>query len=106
MRPYNVDDGLREGYAPSGNPIEAVEMFLKAAPGNFKRGLEAAEKEVGLKIGCLVSDAFYWFAGELASERRIPWIPFWIAGACSLFVHVCTDEIRRNLGTQGWCFFG
>ncbi|PON56816.1 UDP-glucuronosyl/UDP-glucosyltransferase [Parasponia andersonii] len=101
VRPFDVDDGARDDHVPSRNPIEAVELFLKATPRNFERGLEEAEKEVGLKIGCIVSDAFFWFAGDMAGEKRIPWVALWTAAVRSLFVHVDTDEIRRNLEAQG-----
>ncbi|EXB94563.1 Flavonoid 3-O-glucosyltransferase [Morus notabilis] len=98
VRPYDVDDGWPEGHALSGNPVEPVEMFLRAAPGNFRKILGKAEQERGIKIWCLVSDAFFWFAGEIAGERGVPWLPLWTAGPRSLLLHLETDEIRRHLG--------
>ena len=97
----DVEDGLPKGHAPSGNPIEQVEMFLRATPENFRKVLEEAEEIWGRKVGCLISDAFLWFAGEFAAEREVPWLPLWTAGPRSLLVHLETDLIRRNLGDEG-----
>ncbi|KAL5549054.1 hypothetical protein UlMin_004285 [Ulmus minor] len=101
IKPYDVVDGLPEGFVPSGNPIEAMELFLEATPENFKSALEVAEEESGLKIGCLVSDAFFWFAGEIADEKQVPWVPLWTAAPRSLLCHLDTDLIRRSLGSDG-----
>ncbi|KAM6552814.1 hypothetical protein CsatB_013576 [Cannabis sativa] len=93
--PYDIGDGTRDGSAAAPT-IETVDAFLNAVPGNFERGLVEAEKVVGVKIGCLVSDAFFWFAGEMAGERRIPWVPLWTSGPRSLLSHLYTDHIRRR----------
>lgn len=100
INPYHVDDGLPDGYVPSGNPVEPVELFLKAAPENFTKALEKVEAETGLKIGCLISDAFFWFAGDMAEKINVPWIALWTAAPRSLFVHVDTDAIRQALATH------
>lgn len=101
IKPYNVNDGLPEGYSPSGNPLEPLELFVEAAPENFTRALEVAEAETGLKVGCLISDAFFWFAGDMADKMNVPWIPLWTAAPRSLLLHVETDAIRQALGANG-----
>nr|AKM70874.1 UDP-glucose flavonoid 3-O-glucosytransferase-3 [Morus alba var. atropurpurea] len=100
VRPYDVDDGWPEGRKLSGDIMEPVEMFMRATPGNFKKALEEAEEDRGLKIGCLVSDAFLWFTGEIASERSVPWLPLWMAGPRSLLVQLESEKIRRHLGSD------
>ncbi|KAK4538864.1 hypothetical protein RGQ29_032304 [Quercus rubra] len=75
IKAYDVADGVPEGHVLSSNPIEAVELFIKASPENFKRGLEVTVSETGKKISCLISDAFLTFAVELAEDLHVPWIP-------------------------------
>lgn len=101
IKPHDVHDGLPEGYVPSGNPVEPVELFLKEASENFARALEEAQAETGLEVGCLVSDAFFWFAADMAEKMNIPWVPLWTAAPLSLLAHVETDAIRQALATKG-----
>uniref|UniRef100_A0A5B7BAS6 Glycosyltransferase n=1 Tax=Davidia involucrata TaxID=16924 RepID=A0A5B7BAS6_DAVIN len=102
IKPYNVWDGLPEGYVFSGNVIELVEFWLKATPDNVKKGIAEAVAHTGVRISCLLTDAFLWFAGGLADEMGIPWVQFWTSGAFSLSVHMYTDVIRSTLqGTNG-----
>lgn len=91
---YNVSDGVPDGHLLSGNPLEGVEWFLKAAPGNFREGMEAAEMESGVKVSCFLTDAFLWFAAEMAEERCVPWLPLWTSAPVSLAVHLYTHDIR------------
>ena len=101
VRRCDVGDGWPEGHVPTGNPIEPVEMFLRATPGNFAAAMEAAESEAGARFSCVVSDAFLWFAGDLAAETGVPWVPLWTSGPRSLLAHLETDEIRRRFGGGG-----
>ncbi|XP_010549820.1 PREDICTED: UDP-glycosyltransferase 78D2-like [Tarenaya hassleriana] len=100
LRTYDVSDGVPEGYVFTGKPQEAIELFLTAAPESFRRGMGTAEAEVGRRVTCLVTDAFYWFAAEMAAEMEAVWVAFWTAGPCSLSAHLCTDLIRRTIGLQ------
>lgn len=90
-----------EGQASRGNAQAGAEFFLKAVPGNFKKAMGEAEAESGVKISCILSDAFLWFSGDLAAEMGVPWVAFWTAGSCALSVHMYTDEIRNTLGMPG-----
>ena len=100
IKPYDVADGLPEGYAANKSPIiEAIGMFLKATPGNFESVMEVAVAETGRKISCVMSDAFFYFAGKMAEEMGVPWVPLWTAGPRSLLAHVYTDLIRQRLGS-------
>lgn len=101
IRPCCVNDGLPEGFMPSGNPLEPVQLFLKALPGNFREAIRAAEQAVGLKISCLIMDAFYWFGAEMAQEMGVPWLPVWTSGAWPLLAHIHTDLIRKTIGLEG-----
>ncbi|KAK6159135.1 hypothetical protein DH2020_006449 [Rehmannia glutinosa] len=101
IRVYDVWDGTPEDRVFSGSHFEAVGLFLKAAPGNFEKVIEEAEREIGLKICCLISDAFLWFACDLAEKRGVPWVPFWTAASCSLSAHIYTDEILKAVGSKG-----
>ncbi|XP_059636915.1 anthocyanidin 3-O-galactosyltransferase F3GT1-like [Cornus florida] len=96
---YDVSDGVPEGYVFSGKPQEEIELFLKVAPENFRRGVEAAEADTERRISSLLVDCFLWFAAEMAVEMRVPWLPLWTSGACSLSVHFYTDLIRQTVGT-------
>ncbi|KAI3423792.1 Glycosyltransferase, partial [Psidium guajava] len=99
---YDVWDGAPEGYVPSGrNPVEPVEIFLRAVPGNMESVLCEAERERGCKITCLLTDAFYWFAADMARERSVPWVPVWTAGPSALIAHMETDSIRQIFGNSG-----
>jgi len=48
-----------------------------------------------------MSDAFLSFAGKMAEEMDVPWVPLWTAGPRSLLTHVDTEVIRQRLGTNG-----
>lgn len=105
IKPYDVWDGLPESYVFSGNPLEPIDFFLKAAPGSFKKGFAEAEAEIGHKVGCLISDAFLWFACDMAEEMQIPWVPLWTSGQRPLFIHVANDVIKEKLGASGKKFY-
>ncbi|XP_023900745.1 anthocyanidin 3-O-glucosyltransferase 7 [Quercus suber] len=96
IKAYDVADGVPEGHVLSQNPIEAVELFIKASPENFKRGLEVAVSETGKKISCLISDGFLTFAVELADDLHVPWIPVWAPLPGSLSAHLYKDHIREH----------
>ncbi|KAH7840408.1 hypothetical protein Vadar_016443 [Vaccinium darrowii] len=77
IKPYVVSDGVPEGYVFSGKPLEHIDLYLAAVKDgeSLKGVLKAAEAEIGQKIGCVMSDAFLWFAGDLAEEMGVPWVP-------------------------------
>lgn len=111
VRIWDVEDGLPHGYKPPPhNPIEPVELFLKTTPYNFIKAVKEAEEEVGCRISCLVTDAFYWFGAEMAREfGGVPWIPFWTSGPRPLLAHLNTDLIRSTVGcteqTGDFCWY-
>lgn len=74
---------------------------MKVATQNFKKGMELAVAETGREVSCLVTDAFFLFAKEIADKSGVPWIPFYTSGAISLSPHVYTDLIREKLGVGG-----
>ncbi|XP_021281850.1 anthocyanidin 3-O-glucosyltransferase 2-like, partial [Herrania umbratica] len=74
---------------------------MQVAPENLRKGMEVAGAETGSKVSCLVTDAFFWFAKEMAEENGLPWLPFWTAGACALSSPVYTDLVREKLGVGG-----
>ncbi|XXG51672.1 hypothetical protein AAC387_Pa03g0192 [Persea americana] len=98
LRFFDVADGLPEGHELKGGIEEELEFFLRATPGNYREALKRVDEKE--KVSCVLSDAFLWFAGEMAEEMGVPWVAFWIAVACSLLVHLCTDLIRQMIGTQ------
>ncbi|XP_006287588.2 UDP-glycosyltransferase 78D2 isoform X1 [Capsella rubella] len=100
IRVHDVPDGVPEGYVFSGKPQEAIELFIESAPESFKREIVAAEKEVGRKVKCMLTDAFFWFAADMATEMNASWIAFWTAGANSLTAHFYTDLIRETIGVN------
>ena len=44
---------------------------MKVAPENFRKGMEVAVEGTGRKVSCLVTDAFFWFAKEMAEENGV-----------------------------------
>ena len=85
----------------SANPLARIELFLKATPGNFRDAMEVAEKDIGRKISCLVSDVFLWFTADMAEEMGVPWVAIRTAALYSLSVHIYTDAIREAVGVAG-----
>ncbi|XP_043694596.1 anthocyanidin 3-O-glucosyltransferase 7-like [Telopea speciosissima] len=71
---------------------------MAATPSNFKKGIEVAVVEKGRKITCLMSDAFWCFAGDMAEEMGVPWLAFYNAEACALATYVYTDLICSTTG--------
>ncbi|KAG7021027.1 hypothetical protein SDJN02_17715, partial [Cucurbita argyrosperma subsp. argyrosperma] len=100
--PYSVGDGLPEGYVrKQGVPAEPAALFLKAAAGNFRMAVAAAAETAAVEVRGVVSDAFLWFAGEMAAEMEVPWVPVWVPGLRSLVVHLHTDLFRQKLADSG-----
>ncbi|CAL9218872.1 unnamed protein product [Arabidopsis halleri] len=60
-------------------PQEAIELYLEAAPENFRREIAAEEKEVGRELKCLLTNAFSSFAADMATEMNALWVAFWTA---------------------------
>ncbi|PIN20523.1 Anthocyanidin 3-O-glucosyltransferase [Handroanthus impetiginosus] len=102
IKVYNVWDGKSEGFF--GSHFEAVGLFLKASPGNFEKVIGEAEEETGLEICCFITDAFLWFACDLAERKGVPWVAFWTAPSCSLSAHVYTQEIVKAGGLSSTDF--
>ncbi|KAF5731904.1 anthocyanidin 3-O-glucosyltransferase 7 [Tripterygium wilfordii] len=101
FRAYSVDDGVPAGHVLSGHPLEAVEFFLKAGAESFKKGIDIALAETGTNITCFLMDGFVVFAGEIAGDLGIPWIPVWCPLSCSLSAHFYTDLIRKLYANNG-----
>ncbi|OVA20941.1 UDP-glucuronosyl/UDP-glucosyltransferase [Macleaya cordata] len=111
LKAYDVDDGVPEDYkltTTSGNPadqiLEIIDLFIKSMAENFRKAIDDVVEGVG-PASCVISDAFLWFAGEMAEEEMggVPWISFWGGDASSLSTHFYTDFIRQslNLGENG-----
>ncbi|XP_059446926.1 anthocyanidin 3-O-glucosyltransferase 7-like [Corylus avellana] len=100
---YQVADGVPENHVLTGkNPVEAVNLFLKATPDNLKKGLDTAAAETGKRITCLLSDAFLSAsAAEIAEDMNVPWIPIWSSLPCCLSAHVYTHLIRQRCDGNG-----
>ncbi|XP_018472911.1 flavonol 3-O-glucosyltransferase-like isoform X2 [Raphanus sativus] len=101
IRVHEVADGVSEGYVLSGRPHEAFELFIVAAPENFRKAVASAESDVGKKVTCLLTDAFFWFASDMAAEMKATWVAFWAAGPNSMTAHLYTDRIRDAIEVDG-----
>ncbi|KAJ4716760.1 UDP-glycosyltransferase 3 [Melia azedarach] len=97
VRVYDIEDGLPNVKHASAvnDPLMFVELFLKAAPENFRRGLELAAEETGRKISCLITDIFLTFSEEIAGNMNVPWIPLSVAMPYGISAHIYTDLIRQ-----------
>ncbi|KAF5796304.1 putative UDP-glucuronosyl/UDP-glucosyltransferase, UDP-glycosyltransferase family [Helianthus annuus] len=104
IKPYDVSDGKKD-HVSIRNPEEGISFFLTVAEDEFTRGVRVAEMDTGLRVSCLVVDAFVGCSGDMAEEMNIPWVAFWPAGTCSLAAHFYTDLIRHKcaplLGSAG-----
>ncbi|XP_057763595.1 flavonoid 3-O-glucosyltransferase-like [Arachis stenosperma] len=100
IKAYNVEDGLPEGYVPSGHPIEPINLFVGVMIQNFKRAMDKALAETHINFTCLLTDAFLWFAAEMAKEINAKWVPVWTAGPHSLLCHLMTDFIRDQFAAD------
>ncbi|OMO63463.1 UDP-glucuronosyl/UDP-glucosyltransferase [Corchorus olitorius] len=101
VKPYDVEDGVPMDHVFSENPLEILELFLKAAHGNFKKGLDVAEIESGKKVTCLIADMFLTFVADMAKGMEASWIPLCVAVPYVLSAHVYTDLIRRLYNNDG-----
>ncbi|CAM8925821.1 unnamed protein product [Rhodiola kirilowii] len=97
IKPFTIRDGLPEGYKPSRNPTEPIALFLNVARDSFREGIQKAESERGVKISCLLSDAFVYFAADIAEDLKVPWVAFWGAAPISIAIHYHTDNILEKL---------
>ncbi|KAB1224455.1 Anthocyanidin 3-O-glucosyltransferase 2 [Morella rubra] len=95
LTPYVVADGVPQGHVLTpGNPLEELDLFLKAAPESFRKGMDMAVAKTGRKISCLLTDAFLVFACEMARDMHIKWVPFWVPAPYYLSAHRYTDLIH------------
>ncbi|XP_021725781.1 anthocyanidin 3-O-glucosyltransferase 7-like [Chenopodium quinoa] len=103
IKAYEIWDGKPVGYVSKGNPLEEIDLFVKGAtwPGVLKKAVEEAEEDVGVKVSCVMGDAFLYYLCDLSKEIEVPWVPIWNGGEHAFYVHVYTDVIRQRFGTQG-----
>ncbi|CAK7344580.1 unnamed protein product [Dovyalis caffra] len=78
--------------------IRAIDDIFQASPGNFKQAMEVAVKETGKDFTCIMSDAFLWFAADMAQELHVPWVPLWTSGPRSLLLVLEIDLVRQKIG--------
>ncbi|KAL3744931.1 hypothetical protein ACJRO7_014096 [Eucalyptus globulus] len=91
---YEVNDGMPDGHCgPMEHSGEHVELFLKAAPENFKAAVDVAEQDVKKKVSCFLTDALVIFAGEMAEKMQVPWVALWVPTPYCLAAHVYIDVI-------------
>ncbi|MED6125151.1 hypothetical protein PIB30_065993 [Stylosanthes scabra] len=100
IKAYNVEDGLPESYVPSSHPIQPINIFLSVMIQNFRLAMDKALAETQIKFTCLLTDAFLWFAAEMAAEIDAKWVPVWTAGPHSLLCHVMTDFVRDKFSSN------
>ncbi|EEF42341.1 anthocyanidin 3-O-glucosyltransferase 7 [Ricinus communis] len=98
---HDLWDGVPDGYKFIGKPQEDIELFMNAAPESFRKSIDTVVAETSKEINCLVSDAFFWFAAEMAEEMKVPWIAYWVGSPVSISAHYYTDLIRQTYGVEG-----
>ncbi|WCJ18206.1 Flavonol 3-O-glucosyltransferase [Euphorbia peplus] len=97
---YDVEDGVPMGYRFTGHPLEPVNLFLSVAPEILTGRIEAVVEETGIKMSCIISDAFLTFSGEIADKFGVSWITFWLGMTTSLSAHFYTQIIRKKFATE------
>ncbi|KAL3744939.1 hypothetical protein ACJRO7_014103 [Eucalyptus globulus] len=96
VRVYEVSDGLPDGHCgPMEHSGEHVELFLKAAPENFRVAVEVAEQDVRKKVSCFLTDALVIFASEMAEKMQVPWVALWVPAPYCLAAHMYIDIISE-----------
>ncbi|CAO2832373.1 unnamed protein product [Amaranthus hypochondriacus] len=100
IKAYDIWDGLPEGYVFKGNPLEMIEYFMVSAPETLRKAVAVAEEEIGMRVNCMIGDAFLWFVVEMAREKGVNWVPIFMSQEHSLSCHVYTDLIREKIGIQ------
>lgn len=96
IKPYNVSDGVPKDHVLTGNPLEAVDIFLKEAPEIFRAGIEKVVAErAERRVSSLITDGFLVFSGEIAESFGAQWIPVWLPLPWTLSAHIYTDLIRQ-----------
>nr|AEB61484.1 UDP-glucosyltransferase [Consolida orientalis] len=95
---YDVHHGVPENHSFSGNPLEEIDLFIKATPGNFIEAIHKAVEESDRKITCLTNDSFMWMGVDIAQTLQVPCVSVWAPGASSLCAHLYTDILRQNIG--------
>lgn len=100
--PYDVSDGmqLEDNVSEVMSLEERVNKFLVVAEEELRRGVRVAEMDIGLKISCLMTDAFFWFCGDIAKEMNIPWVAVFNGSPYALATHLYTDLIREKTNAQ------
>nr|AOS85164.1 UGT3 [Fagopyrum tataricum]QAV53755.1 UGT714C1 [Fagopyrum tataricum] len=96
---YHIEDGLA-GESGWIHPLEAMRRFMEVSGETLRRSLAVAEEEIGVKISCVVADAFLSFVcKEIADEKAVQWVALWTSAASDLASHMYTDELRSRIAT-------
>uniref|UniRef100_A0A2N9GBD6 Glycosyltransferase n=1 Tax=Fagus sylvatica TaxID=28930 RepID=A0A2N9GBD6_FAGSY len=97
FKAYDVLDGVPVGHVfTPGNPVEELELFIKAAPESFGKAMDMVVAETGKKITCLLTDSFLVFACEMAKNMHVKWASFWVPAPYALSAHIYTDLIHET----------
>ncbi|KAF7052545.1 hypothetical protein CFC21_060629 [Triticum aestivum] len=108
LRFVEVPDGLMSpssgGAAPVPPPnhMARLGLFIAAAEaGGVKVALETARIAAGgVRVTCVVGDAFVWMAAEAAAGVGAPWVPVWTGGPSALLAHLQGDALRDDIGDK------
>ncbi|KAL8161435.1 hypothetical protein V2J09_012924 [Rumex salicifolius] len=96
-----IDDGLKGESAVATHPLEGIRRFMEAAGESLRRSMAAAEEEVGVKISCVVADAFLsCVCQDIAEEKAVKWVALWTSASAALTAHMYTDELRSRIQAQ------
>nr|QTU90760.1 flavonoid 3-O-glucosyltransferase [Epimedium koreanum] len=95
IKAYNIDD--EPGNHVYTGSHEDYDLFMRSIPTIYNNGIQKSVLETGKSITCFLTDLFLFHAADLAEELKVPWIPFWTAGACSLSTHLHTDLIIKTI---------
>jgi anthocyanidin 3-O-glucosyltransferase len=105
LKAYDVSNGAPEGHvntlAKPGEDDGEFEMFMKAAPRSFRKAVDTVVAETGMKISCLLVDAFLAFSCKMAQNMHAMWVPFWVAAPYCLSAHIYTDFIHDTYANNG-----
>jgi anthocyanidin 3-O-glucosyltransferase len=94
LKAYDVADGVPEGHVFT-NPIEELDLFIKATPDSFVKAMNMVVAETGKNITCLLADSFLVFASEMAKNMHVKWVSFWVSAPYFLSAHIYTDLIHK-----------
>ncbi|XP_031379017.1 anthocyanidin 3-O-glucosyltransferase 7-like isoform X1 [Punica granatum] len=73
--------------------VEALEPFLEVAVASFEDAINAAVKENGVRVSCLLIDGLMAFSCKIAEKLQAKWVAVWVPTPSILPAYIYRDLI-------------